>query len=518
MFQENSSHLQTDIFGLTYALPKSKQEKLEKSREFHFYNIFFCSIDETIFSVLYSELASRPNAPVNILVAALLLQNSNGWSITELLNRIDFDFLTRTALGLKDLNETPFCEASYYNFQNRILAYAEEHGENLVEKLFDNLTTQQLKSLKIKTNIQRMDSFQAISNIRKYNRTELLIEVLLRLHRALDDSDKETYKEILSPYLSQSSSRFVYDLSKTDFPKAIGEISEIYKKLYEELKNSHSTLKEFEVFSRVYKEHFVLVDEKIEVISGKEMGSGTLQSPDDLDATYRSKRNESFQGAVVNVTETANPENDINLITDVTVAKNNVDDSVILNDRIDSIVEKTPDLEELHTDGAYGSSENDRDLAENDIKQIPTAVRGRKSEVEITIDNTDDPEVYEVACPNQTVKSNKTSKRNKACFDNSICSGCEHKDSCQTLIQKKYRVLYFTDEDAEKSKRNRNIFDIPIERRKIRPNVEATMKEFTRGFNHKGKLKVRGAFKTSLFAILMSLAINFGRIYRASVV
>ena len=63
------------------------------------------------------------------------------------------------------------------------------------------------------------------------------------------------------------------------------------------------------------------------------------------------------------------------------------------------------------------------------------------------------------------------------------------------------------------NKRNRNIRDIPKERQKIRPNVEATMKEFkTRTRN--GKIKIRGIFKTNLFAFNVGIAINFGRIYR----
>jgi hypothetical protein len=63
------------------------------------------------------------------------------------------------------------------------------------------------------------------------------------------------------------------------------------------------------------------------------------------------------------------------------------------------------------------------------------------------------------------------------------------------------------------NRRNRNIMNIPEERRKIRPNVEALMNEFktrTPG----GKLKVRGLFKATLFAFNSGIAINFGRIYR----
>jgi len=68
------------------------------------------------------------------------------------------------------MNDRAFCEATFFNFQNRLLKYFVETGENLLETLFDGLTKEQLKKLKIKTDIQRSDSFMAMSNIRNYGR------------------------------------------------------------------------------------------------------------------------------------------------------------------------------------------------------------------------------------------------------------------------------------------------------------------------------------------------------------
>ncbi|MDQ7028288.1 MAG: hypothetical protein Q9O62_00195 [Ardenticatenia bacterium] len=39
------------------------------------------------------------------------------------------------------------------------------------------------------------------------------------------------------------------------------------------------------------------------------MSAHSLQSPDDLEATCREKRGQGYQGYVVNVTETCDPEN-----------------------------------------------------------------------------------------------------------------------------------------------------------------------------------------------------------------
>lgn len=69
------------------------------------------------------------------------------------------------------------------------------------------------------------------------------------------------------------------------------------------------------------------------------------------------------------------------MITDISVNPNNVDDSQILNERIDQIKEKNPELSELHKDGDYGSEENDNKFEELEITQITTAVRGRESEI-----------------------------------------------------------------------------------------------------------------------------------------
>jgi hypothetical protein len=236
-----------------------------------------------------------------------------------------------------------------------------------------------------------------------------------------------------------------------------------------------------------------------------------LQSPDDEDATYRKKREQESKGFTINATETANPENDIQLLTDIAVNKNNIDDSKILEERADKLIEKTPDLEELHTDGGYGSEEVDKKMEEHDIVLITTAVRGRESKIEKTITQNKNEDEYTVRCPHQEVKSTPTKKRNKAIFDIDKCNNCPLKEECS--IFKDNGKYYFTHSDYLKNIRNNNINKIPKERRKIRPNVEATIKEF-KAKTQAGKLKVRGIFKTSLFAFAMGISINFGRIYR----
>jgi hypothetical protein len=513
MFRKNTSHLQSSLFGITSQLPEAKLKKLKNSKEYEFYWLVFCRINEKDFSVLYSDNCSRPNAPVNSLVASIILMYHNNWTTEGLFDRIDFDLLTRTALGLDTLEQTPFCPATFFNFQNRLLSHFVATGQNLLERVFDCLTQQQLKTLKIKTNIQRSDSFMAMSNIRSYSRTQLLIEMLIRLHRILSDEDKLRFKEFLDPYIKQSSGQYIYDLQRASIPYEQEKLGQLYHQLYEALKESYKDFEVFSVFERVYTEHFTIIDDKVTVKTGKELNGSILQSPDDIDAAYRKKRDRHYRGQSVNITETANPDNELNLITDVAVCSNDTDDSKILNERLEPIKEKTPDLNELHTDGAYGSEENDQKMEELEITHVQTAVRGRKAEVSMEIEEVDHGQ-YKVKCPNQCVDSRETPKRYKACFDAKICEGCPFSNSCPAKGEGDKRTYYFDRSDYLLGKRNRNIKSLPPERRKLRPNVEATVKEFTKPFNHRGKLRVRGLFKTMVYAHAMAISINFGRIWR----
>jgi len=513
MFRKNTSHLQSSLFGIASQLPESKLKKLKKSKEYDFYRLVFCKIAEEDFAILYSDTSSRPNAPVNSLVASIILMYHNNWTTEQLFDRIDFDILTRTALGLDTLDETPFCPATFFNFRNRLFCHFVKTGENLLEGVFDSLTQQQLKTLKIKTDIQRSDSFMAMSNIRSYSRTQLLVEMLIRLHRILSDQDKARFNDALGPYVKQSSGQYIYSLERSSIPHELEKLGLLYHELYEALKESYQDIEIFGVFERVYNEHFTVVKDKVQVKPSEELKGNTLQSPDDIDATYRKKRGRHYRGQSVNITETAHPENDVNLVTDVAVCSNDTDDSKILNKRLEPMKEKTPDLNELHTDGAYGSEDNDKKMEELEITHVQTAVRGRKAEVSMEIEEVSE-EQYTVKCPHQSVSSEKARKRYKACFDMKICKQCSLSEHCPAKQQINKRTYYFDKSDYLLGKRNRNIKSLPPERRKLRPNVEATIKEFAKAFNHKGKLRIRGLFKTMVYAHAMAISINFGRLWR----
>ena len=459
MFKTNN---QPGLFSFEAELSKKQRDALDGSKEKWFYHLILRNINEVDFRALYSGKASRPNAPVNILVSALILKELKGISYDELMESVMFDLRFKVALGLANIGEVPFSRATLFNFQNRVLDYELQTGIKLLEQVFDSLSAQQVKDLSLKTDIQRSDSTLVSSNIKKYSRLQLLIEVLVRLERILKEDDKQFIGKQLQPYLKKGTDKYIYGLKAKELPHELEKLGKVYYAVFEWMsrKEEYQGRKEFINFERAYREHFVVVDREINPKPAKKLNSSMMQSPDDPDATYRQKNGEHNKGFTINGTETANPENPLQLFTDISVNPNNIDDSQILNDRVDKLKEKTPELNEMHTDGGYGSEDNDKKFEKLEINQITTAVRGRESEIEKKIEQTDQsPDVYTVECPFQKIVSTPTKKRHKVRFDMNTCRQCPLNDRCQ-IFKNKGRY-YFTHEDYLQNRRNRNILNIP---------------------------------------------------------
>ena len=74
MFEENNGHEQESLFSPIKDLPPEIKEKLQNHWSTHFYEHIFTQIDETKFEPLYHDGYSRPNKPVNELVALEIIK------------------------------------------------------------------------------------------------------------------------------------------------------------------------------------------------------------------------------------------------------------------------------------------------------------------------------------------------------------------------------------------------------------------------------------------------------------
>jgi len=505
-------------------LGEKKLSELKKGRGFSFFQLIFSKIKEDTFSCLYSDhILSSANSPVNRLLSALIIQHHRNWSFLELESQLNFNIEIRVALGLMDFTSSPFSMRTLFNFKNRLHAYQQQTGVDLIENLFDDLTKEQLKELKVKTGVQRADTVMLNSNIASYSRLSLLVEVLNRLYLSLSPADQERYQVWFSPYM-KGGEKYAYEVKSKENQTHLEQLATVYYGVAISLKESYGQTAIFQIFERAYQDHFKIVEQDqqmvVQVRPSKELGCHTLQSPDDLEATFKKKRQETYQGYSAFGVETCEPDNKVNLITHLNVHPNQTDDAAILAADLTGMVEKTPDLKECHVDGGFGSPDVDVVAQEHQVNIIQTAVKGNTAKVPIQVEGNDEIG-FTVTCPHpeqEPVKGIQLKKSYKANFDLEKCENCPFQENCpaykKRLPKKGIAVFRFNSDVVLRQQRHKAIAKIPKERRTLRSGVENLMGLMHRCEKHTGKLKVKGLFNCKLYVFSMGIAINFERIFR----
>jgi len=523
MFKENNQHLQPYLISNINDLPEKQKSLLEKSWSGTFYKEVFCRIDEQIFSVLYVDFPSRPNAPVNELTCLEIMKAGQGWTDEEMWHHYLFDLQTRYALGLEQIGEAHFDLRTLYNFRERLSRYMQETGVNLLDQAFAQVTDEQIEAYQIKTGKQRMDSTQVASNIRQMGRIQLLVTVLQRVPRMLTEEDQVHYAEDLAPYLKGHAGQYVYRIKREETDDHLQQIGKLMQRLLIELKPAYEEDPIYQVLERVFGEHFQIDENAVHSIPNDQLSASSLQSPDDLEATYRNKRGQGYRGYTANITETCDPENELQLVTKVQVAPNNVDDTQLLDEALPELKERT-ELETLYTDGGYGSPETDNVLRENDVEQIQTAIRGRKPSSEklhlsdFEIKQTEEGKPTQITCPQGQHVAVYPSNRKKsfvAHFEVDVCQTCPYSEACPAKPGKRDPRwhLRFTQAQINVAQRRRRSKARLKEGQNLRAAVEATVRQVKHPFPA-SKLPVRGQFRVTCMMIGSAVMSNIKRIQR----
>lgn len=439
MFRENNKHLQMQLLTTVDSLPQAQAKRLDESWAGAFYRECFSRIDERPFAVLYSLKDSRPNIPVNVLVGLEALKAGFGWSDEQMYDAFCFDLQVRYALGYRNLGDGVFDLRTVYNFRHRLSEQMGKTGENLIEQAFEQVTDEQISAFDLRTSKVRMDSTEIASNICNMSRLHLLVEVVQRVHRMLSEIDQTRYTEAFAPYLRGSAGQYVYRVKGEDGPAHMERLGQLMGQLVVELAASYGNDPIYRMLVRVFGEHFVLDADRLRLKAGGELSAESLQSPDDLEATFRKKNGRSHKGYVANVTETCDPDNPLQLIAKVQTAPNTTNDDDLLIEALPSLKERLG-INEAQTDGGYNSDVSYRAVQEGGINHVQTAIRGHSASTHLGLDQfeiarTDQDKPVQVTCPGgQTVavEPGKTDQRYLAHFDATRCSACPFLDRCPT--------------------------------------------------------------------------------------
>ena len=589
MFRRNPRTHQPALFSDLNLLPAHQRERLDQSWAGTFRREVFERLDEHAFAGLYSDVASRPNVPINVLIGLETLKAGGGWSDAELHDAFTFNVQVRYAVGYENLGDGEFDLRTVYNFRRRVSDHQQATGENLFEQAFAQITDEQVQAFQVKTQQQRMDSTQLASNVRHFSRLQLLVEVAQRVYRMLTEAERARYAERFQPYVRGSSGQFIYHLKGETTAPHLQHLGELFQTLVLELEPTYAAHETYQLLVRVFHEQFQLITtaaplkaapptpdtalnpasgpspadrsetpvqttverlapaaptasappeleaelspdrnpapadlpEPVQPKPGADIRPDSVQTPDDLDATYRSKRGVGYTGYVANVTETCDPDNPVQLIIHIQTAPNTTDDTTLLREALPTLVERT-DLDTLHTDGGFGSPEVDADLRPHAIAQIQTAFRGLAPDPDrVTLaDFEPTPATADqsarLTCPHgQTaeVEPGRQPDRFIARFD--CPPDCPLFARCPTRTRQTAprRSLHVDQADLDLAQRRRMARAARAEPGNPRAAVESTIAALKRPFSN-DQLPVRGRFRIGQMIVGSALMVNLRRIHR----
>jgi len=521
MYKPNKKHLQPALISAISELPEKQLKILKGSWSESFYREFFCKLNEDIFAVLYANEPSRPNVPVNVLVGLEIIKAGFGWSDEELFENFCFNLQVRHALGYDRLGDGDFAIRTLYYFRERLSKHYLETDINLLKEAFEQVTDIQIEELQVRTGMQRMDSTQIASNIVNASRLQLLVEAIQRMYRVMSKADQECLAEVYMPYIQGTAGQYTYRVKgKQGIQEHLQQAGIAINHMLSELKDGYANEIAYQVLERIFTDNFKLVEEEVRPKEDEEIESGSLQSVDDLEASYRTKGNTHYKGYVVNLSETCDTENDVQLVTDIQVAPNNVDDTQLLEESLPNLVERT-DLNTLFTDGGYGSPDTDK-VMKGKVQQIQTAIRGRKPSEDklhlsdFEIEHTEEDIPTRIICPNQQtveVHSTKQGKGFVAHFDRGICQNCSYSEKCPSEPGKRDPDwhLRFNQKKMYVSQRRRLSQQYLEEGKNPRAAVESTVRQIKHPFPA-SKLPVRGQFRVACMMVGSAIMTNIRRI------
>ena len=577
MFRKNQRHLQSALLSDLDHLTVKQRKRLEQSWAGTFRREVFSRLVESPFAVLYADAPSRPNIPVNVLVGLETLKAGKGWSDEEMHDEFSFDHQVRYALGYENLGEGEFDLRTLYNFRHRLNAHMCRTGENLIDQAFRQVTDAQVEAFQLKTGRLRMDTTQIASNIRRMSRVQLLVEILQRVHRMLGKTDQAHYAEAFAPYLQGSSGQYVYHLKGEETSPHLQRIGELMYRLLVELESTYGTHETYQMLQRVFREQFVLNEETpqaksddvaggpppemlsgdsdslpepdnlaetsaaspqpatatetppppmtpvVQAKPGPEIRATSLLSPDDPEATFRRKGDQTYQGYVTNVTETCDPENPFQLIVQLQTSANTTEDATLLVDALPDLKKRTG-VDTLYNDAAFCSPAADQVLREHHVTQVPTDLRGEAPNpahlglADFNVESNVHGVPQHITCPQRQCHSVLPGRQPHwygVRFDLGACQACSLQARCPSQVNKSnpWRTLRFSQKQIDVALRRQRSAAYHQAGKNLRAAVEATIGALKRPFSD-DQLPVRGSYRVGVMMIGSALMVNVRRIQR----
>lgn len=514
-FKENSCQ-QISIADSFNTLTAREQKALEKSWAKIFADEIFPAIDEKRFSVLYSNKASRPNAPVNVIVGALIIKELFDYSDDEIVENLMLDLHLQYALHTTSFQEQPLSDKSLSRFRKKCYDYEQLHGVDLYHDCADQLNEKIASLMNINRRIRRMDSMMIESNIRTLSRMELiytciskLVTYLMKLEIIKVPDDLHHYND------SNDFNKVIYHQRSIDADERMLTLLVDADTLLELCKNDFDTVTEYELLVRCLSEQ-TLVENGIRRLRTKQdgkMNSSIMQNPSDSEATFRSKAGKNHRGYVANLEESVGVNGSV--ITGYQYEQNIHSDSQFLKEHLETMAKQEEEVV-IVTDAAYSGMENQELAKDKNVTLITTDLTGRDT-ADIMADFEFNEEGTRILkCPTghepKSCSYMKPSKQCSVSFNREQCVGCPYQDKCNPKIFKRVSKVITSKAAHERAKTKRFMSTEEFKNyARLRNGVE-TVPSIIRNNYHLEKLP-RGKQRGKFFFGCKIMALNFKKLF-----
>ncbi len=514
-FKENS-YQQLSFTDSFSGLTAREQKALEKSWAKVFADEIFPAIDENRFSVLYSDKASRPNTPVNVIVGALIIKELFDYSDDEMVENLMLDFRIQYALHTTSFKEQPLSDKTLSRFRKRCYDYETLYNEDLYHDCVKDLSVSITKLMGTSGKIRRMDSMMIESNIRKLSRMELIYTCIAKLAMYVYKTDDAVLPDNLKHYIDPNDfNRVIYHQRSTDADNRMNQLLTDADKLLAVCGSGCPDSTEYDLFVRCLSEQ-TIVENEIRRLRTKEDGgmqSTMLQNPSDPEATFRSKAGKEHRGYVANLEESVGSSGSV--VTEYQYEQNIHSDSQFIREHLEQM-----DVQEEKTvmvaDGAYSGTENTKLTADKNVELITTSLTGKETPDILADFEFNEEGTKVLRCPaGHEPKSSSFMKQSNQCavsFLHEQCAGCPYQNQCNPKIFKRVAKIVTSKAAHERAKIQRSMNGEEFKNyARLRNGVE-TVPSNIRNNYHLEKM-LRGRQRGKFFFGAKIAALNFRKLF-----
>ena len=446
----------------------------------------------------FNPVMGRPTKELYSMAGLILLMEWMDWTKEQALDAYSFNMDVHYALNLEPVAH----DISKRTLERDIKLFEED---DLAKATLDRITATLIDELGIKIDQQRLDSTHIFSDMANFGRTRLMGVAIKRFltqvirdnqqdYLSLDESLRQRYacgvNQLFADTKKDSESRRLFRQQVAedmyDLIRRFADMDEYTRK------NTYKALE------RIFYEQCDVSEDKVSI--KQKTGGNVTQNPSDPDATYDGHKGQGYQ---VQISETCNPENDVQIITAALPQTASESDAHAVEPVLEDLFANDFVPDELLADTSYTGDDNVQLAEEYGVElvgPVPTGSSQPKddeySQLNIDDFNVDEATEEVICCPaghqpHSSEHNNETGKT-RTVMPESACGHCDFFEQCPVkTIKGQYQLEHTAKDRRTAGRRREQDTDVFRERSKTRGGIEGTNSGLKRKTGL-GQLRVRG--------------------------